>query len=566
MKKRESIAFWTALAILGAVAILAYRSTDAAVSTLAWVERTHVILRQLEDVTAAYSRAVTARRTYVVSGDESQLGDRATLDARLKDALAALRTSVTDDAEQLRRADALALLLNERIADLDSSSRIRRIEGTGAETSEGLLLAMRIRSVREEMATYENRLLSEKYERTRADFVRTKTAMVAGTLTSFVILLFTFGRLRQEIGLRRTAEASLTRSNRFLDSIVENIPDMIFVKEAEELRFERVNRAGEELLGIERANMLGRNDFDFFPPSQAAAFKASDRETLTRKVVVEISEEPIQTRRGPRWLHTKKVPIIDEKGRPRYLLGISEDVTERRKTAEALRVAKEAVEAANKELEAFSYSVAHDLRAPLRIIDGFSQALEEDCADKLDAKGLEHLARVRASATRMTQLIDGLLALSHVMRGEIVREPVDLSRIASQSAAELRQSDPDRRVTVTIADGLVCQGDARLLAAALDNLVGNAWKFTSKRPEARIEVGEMGLDRGRVFFVRDNGVGFDSTHAAKLFGVFQRLHSYREFEGTGIGLATVHRIIRRHGGTIWAEGAVGCGATFYFTL
>jgi light-regulated signal transduction histidine kinase (bacteriophytochrome) len=234
--------------------------------------------------------------------------------------------------------------------------------------------------------------------------------------------------------------------------------------------------------------------------------------------------------------------------------------------AAALRSAKDTAEAASKELEAFSYSVAHDLRAPLRAIDGFGLALEEDCAHKLDATEAQHLKRIRSSAQHMGQLIDGLLGLSRVTRGDIVRESVDLTRIANGSGARLREAQPQRDVEMVVQDGMVGQGDTRLLTAALDNLLGNAWKFTSKNPHARIEVGMQPEKEHPVFFVRDNGVGFDPTYAHKLFGAFQRLHGASEFEGSGIGLATVQRIVRRHGGRIWAEGKVGEGATFYFTL
>ena len=232
---------------------------------------------------------------------------------------------------------------------------------------------------------------------------------------------------------------------------------------------------------------------------------------------------------------------------------------------ETLGQARAAAEAANRELEAFSYSVAHDLRAPLRGVDGFSQALLEDHADKLDDEGRGYLKHLRESAQRMGRLIDDLLALSRVTRSELVREQVDLSGLAQNVAAQLQKAQPERRAEIVIAAGMVVDGDARLLRVALENLLGNAWKFTGKCAEPLVEVGVMsGSDHA--FFVRDNGAGFDMAYASKLFGAFQRLHSTDEFEGTGIGLATVQRIINRHGGRIWASGEVDRGATFYFTL
>lgn len=242
------------------------------------------------------------------------------------------------------------------------------------------------------------------------------------------------------------------------------------------------------------------------------------------------------------------------------------DITRQEQQQAALRRATEAAVAANHELEAFSYSVAHDLRAPLRSIDGFSQALLEDYGDKLDADGQDHLRRVRAAAQRMAQLIDDLLGLSRVTRAELHRTEVDLTAIANEIADGLQKTQPTRDVSFRIADGLVANGDARLVSVLLENLIGNAWKFTSKRAAAGIEVSSATVDGEIAFFVRDDGAGFDMAYANKLFNAFQRLHNRIDFEGTGIGLATVMRIVRRHGGRVWAEGAVDRGATFWFTL
>ncbi|MGE3465533.1 MAG: PAS domain S-box protein [Pyrinomonadaceae bacterium] len=224
------------------------------------------------------------------------------------------------------------------------------------------------------------------------------------------------------------------------------------------------------------------------------------------------------------------------------------------------------LQAVNDELESFSYSVSHDLRAPLRHINGFSGALLEDYADKLDDVGKDYLKQVREASQEMAQLIDDVLQLARVTRTEIVSETVDLSEIANAIVEDLRLAKPKRRVTVDIKAGLKTRGDKRLLQILLTNVIGNAWKFTSKTQDARITFGEEQDDGKTVYFVCDNGVGFDMQFSDKLFGAFQRLHGADEFEGTGIGLATVQRIINRHGGRVWAEGAVDVGATFYFTM
>jgi len=256
------------------------------------------------------------------------------------------------------------------------------------------------------------------------------------------------------------------------------------------------------------------------------------------------------------------------------LFGVSRMLVRSRFAAEQatrdLEASNNELEAANRELEAFSHSVSHDLRAPLRSIDGFSQIVLEDYADKLDEEGRGYLNRVRAASQRMGALIDDLLNLSRVTRSMLRREAVDLSGVAEDIARNLKEPEPDRDVEVVVWPGLRARGDARLLRVALENLLGNAWKFTSRTEGARIEFGvERGLASGNghpVYFVRDNGAGFEMAYADKLFGAFQRLHGPEEFEGTGIGLATVQRVVRRHGGDVWAEGVVGEGAVFYFTL
>lgn len=225
-----------------------------------------------------------------------------------------------------------------------------------------------------------------------------------------------------------------------------------------------------------------------------------------------------------------------------------------------------ALETANKELEAFSYSVSHDLRAPLRSIDGFSQAIIEDYADEVDERGKDYLRRVRSAAQRMANLIDDMLNLSRVTRNEMVFQEIDLSGMAKDIAENLRKLQPERRVEFIIQPGITARGDEHLIRIALENLFNNAWKYTSKHPTARIEFGSRHADGKRVCFVKDDGAGFDMKYAQKLFGAFQRMHTREEFSGTGVGLATVQRIIHRHGGTIWAESEVEKGSTFHFSI
>ena len=266
-------------------------------------------------------------------------------------------------------------------------------------------------------------------------------------------------------------------------------------------------------------------------------------------------------RRGVSWLREAPRAVDD-------LRRANADLAELRRRNEALEeqlAARTAeLEATSRELASFTYTVSHDLRAPLRAMDGFSQAVLEDHADKLDAQGRADLARINAACKRMGEMIEGLLQLSRVARAELHRGPVDLSALARNVIAELQRTAPDRRVETIVGEGYTVDGDVRLLRIAVQSLVGNAWKFTQRAEHPRIEVGS---DAGQgAFFVRDNGAGFDMKHAEKLFRPFQRLHAATEFPGTGIGLATAERIVARHGGRLWAHAEPGAGATFYVAL
>ncbi|MCL5027080.1 MAG: PAS domain S-box protein [Chloroflexi bacterium] len=374
---------------------------------------------------------------------------------------------------------------------------------------------------------------------------------------------------------RIEAEEELRKTSQYLENLFDyaNAPIIVWDPDYKITRF---NHAFEHLTEYTADEVIGQKLHILFP--------VESREESLDKIALTSAGQC-------QYWESVEIPILRKDGSIRVALWNSanlysedgetllatiaqgQDITERRRAeeevrglnADLLRRAAE-IDAINKELESFSYSVSHDLRAPLRSIDGFSQALLEDYADKLDEQGKQYLQWVRTASQDMAELIDDLLTLSRINRGEMRREKVDLSGLARTIAAQLRKGQPERQVDFVIAKGLTADGDPRLLRLAMENLLENAWKFTSKHQRARIELGACEHEGKPAYFVRDDGAGFDMAYADKLFGAFQRLHSQSDFDGTGIGLATVQRIIHRHGGQVWAEGEVEKGATFCFTL
>lgn len=360
-----------------------------------------------------------------------------------------------------------------------------------------------------------------------------------------------------------SVNAALKQSEERHRLLFHSNPHPLWVYDIETLAFLDVNRAAIAAYGYSREEFLSLTIKEIRPPEDIPVLVAS----------VPKASESSQT--TGIWKHRKKdgaqidVEITSHSlklGEREARLVAATDITERAKAEAQLKQQSIALESANKELEAFSYSVSHDLRTPLRTIDGFSQALAEDYADKLDAQAKDYCARVRAATTRMGLLIDDLLKLSRVTRTELRRERLNLAGIAKSVASDLQKAEPLRQVEFVFDADIQVSGDPQLLRIALDNLLGNAWKYTAKQQRARIEFGKTEHNGQVAYFVRDDGVGFDPTYSERLFAAFQRLHDGTEFPGNGVGLATVQRIIHRHGGRVWAEGAVNRGATFYFTL
>lgn len=382
--------------------------------------------------------------------------------------------------------------------------------------------------------------------------------------------------INRDITVRKQAEERLSESESRFRTLVEQVRDYAIFGLDLKGTVTSWNRGAEWVYGYGSEEIVGQHFSRFFTPAEILSGNpVRELEMAAAEGVYEEVGQRVRKDGAHIWVDVLITALRDPDGTLRGFAKVTRDITERRKAEEEIQKLNEELEhqvhelaAVNQELEAFSYSVSHDLRAPLRAIAGFSQALEEDYADVLDRQGMDYARRVNAATQRLNQLIDDLLTLSRVTRSEMNRDTVvDLSGMAQSIIALLRATQPDRQVEIVIQPDLKTRGDPRLLRIALENLLGNAWKFTSKVPLARIELGTTGTEDDRtIYFVRDNGAGFDMTYSDKLFGPFQRLHAATEFPGTGIGLATVQRIIHRHGGRVWADSTVGKGATFYFTL
>jgi PAS domain S-box-containing protein len=538
------------------------------------VDHTYQVLNASELLLSTIQDAEARQRGYLLTGDEQYLEIYRGVVSAERSAVERLRTLAGDNLVQQARLKEVERLAGIRLTRLEQGISIRREQGIGAaievvRTAEGARLMDQIRFLLYALETEEHRLLTQRTQAAADQAARTRWALALGTALLVALLIVAGVIIENDVGKLQSSERTLRRQADLLDKsqgaiVVWQLGGVI----------EYWNHGAEELYGIGREKAVGSTHNELLHPIHPLGISAIE-ERLVRDG--EWRGELTHVLGGREIIVESRMTLVIEPDGRKTVLKTNRDITEEKRAQEEIRQLNRELEqrvqdrtaqleASNKELEAFAYSVSHDLRAPLRGIDGWSLALLEEYGSQFDQNAHQYLERVRAETQRMGNLIDDLLKLSRLTRAELRYESVDLSALSLAIARRLQEAEPNRSIDFAIQEGLAGIADARLLEIVLVNLLSNAVKFTGPRPRARIEFGQTRRHNELAFYVRDNGVGFDMAYASTLFGAFQRLHRYTEFPGTGIGLATAQRVLRRHGGKIWADAKPDQGATFYFTI
>jgi len=560
--------------LLFIVALLAWFDFENSSAAAGWVEHTYQVLNAAEVLQTALRDAEVDQRNYLLTGNEQYIAPYRGAVAAESAAMKSLRAITADNVAQQRRVASVEQLAGDRLARLEYGISIRRDQGLDAAVAavapgQGVRLTNSLSATLSAIEAEEHRLLTARTQTVAAQAARTRAALAGGTALLISLLILAGFVIENDVAKLQASSKTLRRQADLLEKALEPIFTWKLGGP-----IEYWNRGAQELYGFNATAAVGHRSHDLLHTRHPLGTAAIEKLLLEngrwqgeltqvvngREIVVESLMTLVTESDGRKTILEANRDITEEKRAQQEIHRLNRELEQRVKDRTAQ------LEASNKELEAFAYAVSHDLRAPLRGINGWSLALAEDYGHLLDETARQYLDRVRSETQRMGRLIDDLLKLSRLTRVALQHESVDLTSLARSIAGRLREEVPGRRMEFVVEDGLLTEGDGHLLEIVLANLLANSVKFTSPRDLARIEFGRTNRDGKPAFYVRDNGVGFDMAHAEMLFGAFQRMHRQSEFPGNGIGLATAQRVVRRHGGTIWAEAKPDQGATFYFTI
>jgi len=555
------------------------RSRDAAEERRALFERR----TRIEHLLGALQDAETGQRGYLLTGDSTFLGPYLNVAGSFPTRLEGIRSGFVTHQDRMPRLDTLSSLVNQKLNEMAQTLSLAR-SGRNAEAQrlvragEGKQYMDQIRALVLSLVQDEQTLLKAWDDRLLAADRLSMSTSVASLILAALLLAVGAATVNRSMTAREEADAARAEGEQRLFRLLEALPVAVFVLDAKGNPF-YANRVSQEILGKGIVPDTSTTDLPRVYPTYVAGTDQPyppDRLPIVRALTGEkVYAEDLELRQDDRIvpLEVWAAPVHDSAGKVAFAVAVFSDIHERKAARESIRKLNEELTGKvselidlNQELEAFTYSVSHDLRAPVRHIDGFSRLLQENLGDKLDAESRRYLERIRAGAANMGTLIDDLLQLSRVGRQELIVQRTDLNAVLRSVIYDLRDDVKDRNIDWRTGKLHSTECDQRLIRQVFVNLITNALKFSRGRTPAVIEVGEKSMNGEPAIYVRDNGVGFDMKYADKLFGVFQRLHQAEEFEGTGVGLAIVHRIVRKHGGRVWAEAEPDKGATFYFTL
>ncbi|MEA3211446.1 MAG: hypothetical protein QOE70_4503 [Chthoniobacter sp.] len=584
IRRKVLVGFGLLLAMFAVIALISWASTAIFILSAERVAHAHEVLEIQEQAKRHLMEMESSRRGFLVGGDERFLVGFEQAQTDMSRKFEALKSFTTESPEQTMRLDRLRNLMQRSLALQMAEIEERRVQG--AEGAASLFskhasedLTAGIRRLLDDFENEQRKTLAERADLTRRVAHGTMVAIVAGSVLTFGALVVACSMILRDIAARRRAEESLAAEHNLLSSIMDTMPNHVFLKDAKG-RFILHNLAHRRYLGLQSEESIeGRTVFDFFPPAAAARFQEDDRQVIETGQPILNREEPILRDTGKTWLETTKVPLRDTDGRIVGLVGISSDISERKAAEEQLVRFAAQLENSNSELANFASVASHDLQEPLRKIQAFGDRLRAKCAPGLGEQGLDYLGRMQNAAQRMQVLIQDLLMLSRVTSRAQPFERCDLNQILAEVLSDLEVAIERRSGRVEVSPLPAIDADPLQMRQLLQNLISNALKFQKldEPPVVRISGREFEMTENFItgaqlgeqvceITIQDNGIGFDQKFADQIFVVFQRLHSRTEYEGTGIGLAVCRKITDRHSGRIVASSVLGQGAAFIVTL